>query len=96
MKIATQNRLAHYQVEYNEICEQNVVLNNQLLLQQQEFNNLQRYLNCNQGDARARQQLRKCSRDLCSTQTKLRQNNIRLGTLTRQIDVERRKIMTGR
>lgn len=96
MKIATQNRLAHYQIEYNEICEQSGILNNQLLLKQQEYNNLQRYLSCNQGDKGVRQQFRQCAKDITSIQSKLRQNNVRLATLSRQIEVEKRKIMTGR
>lgn len=96
MRIQTNNRLAHYQAEYTEICEQSTYLNNQLMYKRQELVNLQRYLYMNNGDKDARRRFSECQREFNSINTKLKNNNIRLYKLQRQITIERNKILRGR
>ena len=88
MKIATDNKLAHYQVEVNEINEQLGMLNQQYMIQQQQVQQLGSYLSMNNGDTQARQRYRKATQELGSIGTKIRQKQRRLQTLQRQIMIE--------
>lgn len=96
MKVQTQNRLAHYQVEYQEIREQTCMLQNQFGYLQNQLVNLQQYLSVNNGDKMARQNLRQVQRNLNSTKSQIFRNMRRLSTLERQISVEGSKVMRGR
>lgn len=96
MKIATNNQLAHLQVEYDETLQQCQILQNQLVFKQQECNVLTNYLNANQGDRSARQRYRDITKGIRHIQSELRKNNQRLGSLKRRILIEKNKMMTGR
>lgn len=96
MRIDTNNRLAHYQVEYTECCEQASILQRQIQIKTIEVNQWLAYLNSNNGDAKSRAKYREATRDLSALHTQLRRVNSRLITLQRQINVERNKIQRRR
>lgn len=96
MKIATHNRLAHYQVEFQELQEQTNMLNGQLPGLQSQIVHLQGYLSANQGDRQARSQLVELQRRANAISSSIRRNMTRMGTLQRQIQGEYNKAMYGR
>lgn len=96
MKIATSNRLAHYQVELQELQEQTAMLNAQLPSLQAQMVTAQQYLRMNCGDRRARASYMEIQRRYNSTCTSIRRNTIRMQTLQRQIAGECNKAMYGR
>lgn len=96
MRIATGNRLAHYQVEFQELQEQTAMLNGQLPGLQNQIVHLQGYLSMNQGDKRARQELAELQRRYRTICSSIGRNNVRLNTLQRQIQGECNKAMYGR
>lgn len=96
MKVQTQNRLAHYQVEYQEVREQTCMLQNQMSYLQNQLINLQQYLSVNNGDKMARQNFRRVQRELNSAKSQIFRNMRRLSTLERQINTEGLKVMRGR
>lgn len=92
MKIQSQNRLAHYQCEYNEIVEQTQMLQGQLVGIQSQLVSMQQYLNVNNGNRRARTDYSKLLQkynQMCNT---INRNQMRLQTLQRQIMQESQKI----
>lgn len=93
MKIQSQNRLAHYQCEYNEVLEQTQMLQNQLPGLQDQLINMQQYLNCNNGDRKARTDYSKLLQRYNSISCTIRRNQMRLQTLQRQIMCENQKII---
>lgn len=96
MKLQTNNRLAHYQVELNEVQEQTIMLQARLQPIQAELANLQSYLSCNNGDKYVRQQYKRKVMEFRSLCTKIRKNSVRINTLQRQIMCEASKIQRCR
>lgn len=96
MKIATNNQLAHLQVEYDETLQQCQILSNQLGCKKQEYSMLLNYLNVNGGDRDARQRLRDTQKGIRHIESELRKNNQRIMSLQRRIQIERNKIAMGR
>lgn len=96
MKIATNNQLAHLQVEYDETLQQCQILSNQLGCKRQEYNMLVNYLNVNSGDRTARQRLRDTQKGIRNIESELRKNNQRIMSLQRRIQCEKNKMMMGR
>lgn len=92
MKIQSQNRLAHYQLEYQELMEQTNMLIAQLSTAQAEVANLFAYLQCNDGDRRARSDYSKAIQRVNHLQSSINHNNLRCVTLQRQIAIENNKI----
>lgn len=92
MKIQTQNRLAHYQCEYNEIIEQTQMLQSQLPALQDQVVAMQQYLNINNGDRKARSDYSKLIQRYNSIMCTINRNQMRLQTLQRQIMCENQKI----
>jgi len=92
MKIATGNRLAHYQIEYNELIEQTTLLNQTLIYKQQEYQVLCNYFSVNQGDKNARTRLNKSARDIKSLRSNIERNKRRMLTLQRQMKIEMNKV----
>lgn len=92
MKIQTQNKLAHFQCEYNELCEQTQMLQAQIPALQAQVQQLYCYLNCNNGDKRARSDYSKALQRLNSLNNTIRRNQMRLVTLSRQIAQENARI----
>ena len=88
MKIQTQNKLAHLQCEYQELCEQTQMLQAQIPTLQAQVQQLYYYLNCNNGDKRARSDYSKALQRLNSLNATIRRNQMRLVTLSRQISQE--------
>lgn len=95
MKIATNNRLAHLQVEYDETLQQSQVLMNQQVFKNQELAQLVNYLNFNAGDRNARQRYRDLVRELNHIQSELRKNDKKLVSLQRRIGIEGANIQTN-
>ena len=96
MKIATNNRLAHYQVEFQELQEQTAMLNAQLPGLQSQIASMEQYLRANGGDRKARAEYSKLRQRFNATSTSIRRNTVRMQTLQRQIAGECNKAMYGR
>lgn len=92
MRIQSNNRLAHYQVEFQELQEQTAMLNAQLPGLQQQIASLEQYLSCNAGDRKARQNYSQVRQRYNSTCSSIRRNAMRMQTLQRQIAIEGNKI----
>ena len=92
MKIQTQNKLAHYQCEYNEVYEQTLMLQNQIVPLQQQIGNMQRYLQVNGGDRKAMQDYKRLTAQLNTLNSSIRRNQTRLNTLSRQIYAEQNRM----
>ena len=88
MRIATNNRLAHYQVEFQELQEQTAMLNAQLPGLMSQIQQTYAYLQVNGGDRRARQQYSELNRRYNSICASVRRNTVRMQTLQRQITGE--------
>ena len=96
MKIATSNKLAHYQVEFQELQEQTAMLNAQLPGLMQQMRTMESYLSVNSGDRKARTEYTTLCKRYNSTCTTIRRNSMRLQTLQRQITAECAKATYGR
>lgn len=96
MRIATNNRLAHYQVEYQELNEQTAMLRNQLPGLEAQIAQLGNYLSVNGGDRMARSEYAKLRQRYSSISSAIRRNIVRMQTLQRQIAGEANKAMYGR
>lgn len=96
MKIATTNRLAHYQVEFQELQEQTAMLNAQLPGLQSQIASMEQYLRMNGGDRKARSEYTKLRQRYNSTCASIRRNTVRMQTLQRQISGECNKAMYNR
>lgn len=96
MKIATNNQLAHLQVEYDETLQQCQILSNQLSYKRQEYTVLANYLNVNSGDQSARKRFREIQKGIRHIESELRKNNQRIASLQRRIQIEHNKTMMGR
>lgn len=96
MKIQTNNRLAHYQVEYTELQERLNLLNGQEYNVMNEINQYNTYLGYNNGDRLARQSCRSANQRLRSIRSEKMRIARRLNTLTRQMQIEQNKIRYGR
>lgn len=96
MKIATHNRLAHYQVEFQELQEQTAMLNTQLPGLLSQIQQMQAYLTANGGDRRARHQFAELNRRYNSVCSSIRRNTVRMQTLQRQIQAECARAMYPR
>lgn len=92
MRIQSQNRLAHYQCEYAEVSEQILMQQNQLPGLQNQIASLQQYLNCNNGDRKARSDYSKLVQRYNGICGNIKRNQMRLQTLFRQICAEKQKI----
>lgn len=93
MKIGTQNRLAHYQCEYQELCEQTQMLQGQVAPLQMQINQLQQYCSMNNGDRAQMANLRQQMTRLNTLVNTIARNQRRLQTLERQIATENNKII---
>ena len=104
MRIATNNRLAHYQVEYQELNEQTAMLRNQLPGLEAQIAQLGNYLSVNGGDRMARSEYAKFRQRYSSISSAIRRNIVlhfhycptHYQTLQRQIAGEANKAMYGR
>lgn len=96
MRIATTNKLAHYQVELQELQEQTAMLNAQLPGLTAQIQSIEQYLSVNAGDRRARAEYTKLRQRYFSTCSAIRRNSTRMQTLQRQITGEANKAMYGR
>lgn len=95
MNIATQNRLAHLQVEYQEVTEQTQMLQAQLPALTSQLGTLEQYLSYNNGDRKARADYSKTLQRYNSICNTIRRNNLRIQALSRQIAIENQKIMNA-
>lgn len=95
MKIATGNKLAHYQAEYNELMEQLKMLEARVPYIQGDIKVLQCYLSLNQGDTSARSDYQRDCSILKHINAQIIQKQRRLSTLTGQIQYEQNKAMYG-
>ena len=95
MKIQTQNKLAHYQAEYQEVTEQTQMLRAQLPSLQQQILNMEAYLRVNNGDRKARTDYGNLVRRYNSLNNTIKRNCMRLETLNRQIAIENQKIINA-
>ena len=95
MKIQTQNKLAHYQAEYQEVSEQSQMLQAQLPALQQQIASMETYLRVNNGDRKARTDYSNLVRRYNSLVNTIKRNNMRLETLNRQIAIENQKIVNA-
>lgn len=96
MKIQTNNRLAHYQVELNEVSEQTYMLQVNIGHLYQEINVLSNYLSANSGDLHSRNMYKAKVKEYRSLKSKVNRNTRRIETLRRQIALEGSKMMRGR
>lgn len=96
MKIRTNNRLAHYQVELNEVSEQTYMLQVNMGNLYQEINVLSNYLSVNSGDLHSRNMYKAKVKEYRSLKSKVNRNTRRIETLRRQIALEGSKMMRGR
>lgn len=95
MKIQTQNKLAHYQAEYQEVTEQSQMLQAQLPALQQQIASTEAHLRVNGGDRKARTDYSNLVRRYNSLVNTIKRNNMRLETLSRQIAIENQKIVNA-
>ena len=95
MRVGTQNRLAHYQVEFQELQEQTAMLNAQLPGLMSQIQSLEAYLRANGGDRTAKQNYNNARSRYNQTCTAIRRNTVRMQTLQRQIAGECNKAMYG-
>lgn len=95
MKIQSQNKLAHYQVEYQEVTQQSQMLQAQLPNLQQQIANMEAYLRVNNGDRKARTDYSNLIKRYNSLNNTIKRNSMRLETLSRQIAIENQKIMNA-
>lgn len=95
MKIQTQNKLAHYQAEYQEVTEQSQMLQAQLSSLQQQIASMEAYLRTNNGDRKARTDYSNLIKRYNSFVNTIKRNNMRLETLSRQIAIENQKIVNA-
>lgn len=95
MKIQSQNKLAHYQAEYQEVTQQSQMLQAQLPNLQQQIANMEAYLRVNNGDRKARTDYSNLIKRYNSLNNTIKRNSMRLETLSRQIAIENQKIMNA-
>ena len=95
MKIQSQNKLAHYQAEYQEVTQQSQMLQAQLPNLQQQIANMEAYLRVNSGDRKARTDYSNLIKRYNSLNNTIKRNSMRLETLSRQIAIENQKIMNA-
>ena len=95
MKLQTQNKLAHYQTEYQEVTEQSQMLQAQLPALQQQISSMEAYLRVNNGDRKARTDYSNLVRRYNSLNNTIKRNYMRLETLNRQIAIENQKIVNA-
>lgn len=95
MRIQSNNRLAHYQVELQELQEQTAMLNAQLPGLQSQIVSMQHYLSQNCGDRKARGEVSALQRRYQHMCTSIRRNSVRMQTLQRQITAECARAMYG-
>lgn len=88
MKIATCNRLAHYQVEFQELQEQTAMLNAQLPSLMSQMANIENYLAVNSGDRSARASYSQLRQRYNSTCASIRRNSMKMQTLQRRMAME--------
>lgn len=96
MKIQTGNRLAHYQVEHNELTERAVFINAQITSMTRIVEAEKQYLSYNNGDKRAREEHRNNTTKLRSLLSEYARIQKRLITLEHQMRVESNKVVNGR
>ena len=92
MRLQTNNKLAHYQCEYQELCEQTAMLQNQVPALQAQIAQLQAYCNVNCGDRAAIGNLKKLLTRMRTLSNNIARNQQRLNTLARQIQNEQARI----
>lgn len=95
MKIQTNNRLAHWQVELQELQEQTSMLNAQLPGLQSQMQQLQGYCSVNGGDRKAMQSLRQLQQRQRQIVSSINRNQRRMATLQRQIQAEYNRATYG-
>lgn len=95
MKIATQNRLAHYQCELNELSEKVPYMQQQLAAMCPQLTSLASYCQYNNGDRNAMARYRKLMSDYKSLQTQLRKTQARICVLQSNIAKEAQRIRFG-
>lgn len=92
MKIGTQNRLAHLQVEYQELNEQTMMLQNQVAPLNASIQQYQNYLSYNQGDRESLRKYRESLNRYNSLINQIRRNQNRLANLSMQITKEMQRV----
>lgn len=92
MKVQTGNRLAHLQVELQELIEQTNYLKLQIQPKQMEIANLENYLKYNNGDRRISSDYRKACNELRSLMIKINTNNRKITKLNFRIQQEGMRI----
>ena len=92
MKIGTQNRLAHLQVEYQELNEQTMMLQNQVAPLNASIQQYQNYLSYNQGDRVSLKKYREALNRHNSLLNQIRRNQNRLANLSMQITREMQRV----
>lgn len=95
MRIATQNRLAHYQCELNELLEKLPMMQQQLASMCPQINSLASYCQFNNGDRDAMARYRKLMSNYRSLQTQFRKTQARICVLQTNIAKESQRIMMG-
>lgn len=95
MKLQAQNKLAHYQAEYQELSQQTQMLQGQLPAMEKQLQFMLAYLNENSGDRKVRADYSNLLRKYNALSNTIKRNCMRLNTLSRQIATENQKIMAA-
>ena len=88
MKVQTSNKLAHLQVEYNELYEQTETLKAQTQIKYSECMNLSQAVSVNSGDKKVMQMYRKAVSEYNSLCNNVRRNQNKLVNLSARINSE--------
>ena len=96
MKIATENRLAHYQVEYQELQEKIRVQTSLLAPLQSQIQQLNSYLQYNNGDRAAMKNYRRLMCEYNSTINSIRRYTMRMQSLAVRMNNENYRVNTPR
>lgn len=93
MKIQTSNKLAHLQVEYQELYEQTTMLQSQIKPMELQINQCQYYISVNSGDRKAVAQYRDLCRRYQTLVSQIKRNTIRLNNLQMRINQENQRFL---
>lgn len=93
MKIQTSNKLAHLQVEYQELYEQTTMLQGQLKPMEFQISQCQQYISVNSGDRKAVAQYRDLCRRYQTLVSQIKRNSMRLNNLQMRINQENQRFI---
>lgn len=96
MRIATTNKLAHLQIEYQTLLNQTSMLQTQYNSDYAQCCQLIAYTRSNPGDRRCIAEAKKQSQRCRSLQSNINRNHARLRSLEGQIQREQYRLMCGR